>query len=500
MSNTLNPEPKTNSNMTNQLSSLKPKPLWNFFHELTQIPRPSKHEEKVRQYIISFGRNHGLEIIEDGIGNLIIRKPATPGMENRKGVILQAHLDMVPQKNEETRHDFKTDPLDPWIDGEWIKAKGTTLGADNGIGIAAAMAVLASEDIQHGPLEALFTIDEETGMTGAFGITDGLISGDILLNLDSEDEGELYIGCAGGTNANARFTYSKVTVPDGMAAFKLTVKGFKGGHSGLDIPLGRGNSNKILNRLLWISRTQFGLRLASIDGGSLRNAIPRESFAVVVIPETEKTRFLEYVKEFAGTVKKELSAVEPDLIILAEPASSPANLIDEQTQKNLLNAIYACPNGVIRMSNEMPGLVETSTNLAIVKSDDREIKIQCLLRSSVDTAKDDLEHMIQSVFELAGAEISFDGQYPGWKPNPGSPILKVMQDVYQQRFGKIPEIKAIHAGLECGILGGVYDHWDMISFGPTIRFPHSPDEKVNIPSVAKFWDFLVATLGQIPER
>jgi len=486
--------------MTNPFSSLQPQPLWTYFYELTQIPRPSKYEEKVRRYVIDFGKNLGLETIEDAVGNVIIRKPATPGMENRKGIILQAHLDMVPQKNEDTDHDFKQDPLKPWVDGDWVKATGTTLGADNGIGIAAAMAVLASADLQHGPVEALFTIDEETGMTGAFGIQAGLIQGDILLNMDSEDEGELYIGCAGGTNANVQFTYQDVAVPSGMAAFKLTVKGLKGGHSGLDIPLGRGNSNKILNRLMWVSQNRFGLRLSSIDGGSLRNAIPRESFAVVTIPEAQKEPFLDYAKEFKDMVRNELSAVEPDLTILVDPVAKPAFLMDEKTQHNLLNAIYACPNGVIRMSNEMQGLVETSTNLAIVKSENGEVKTQCLLRSSVDSAKTDLEQMIQSVFELAGAEIQFDGQYPGWKPNPDSPILKLMQDVYQKRFGKVPEIRAIHAGLECGILGGVYTHWDMISFGPTIRFPHSPDEKVNIGTVEKFWIFLVETLKDIPGK
>ncbi|NQV01693.1 MAG: aminoacyl-histidine dipeptidase, partial [Bacteroidia bacterium] len=484
----------------NKLLTLQPQSLWKYFYELTQIPRPSKHEEKVSQYVIDFGKEHGLETIVDEVGNVIIRKPATPGMENRKGVILQAHLDMVPQKNEDTDHDFKIHPLKPYVDGDWVKAEGTTLGADNGIGVAAAMAVLAAEDLQHGPVEALFTIDEETGMTGAFGLKAGVIQGDILLNTDSEDEGELYIGCAGGTNANVRFTYQEVEVPDGMSAFKLTVKGLKGGHSGLDIPLGRGNSNKILCRLMWVAERQFSLRLSSIDGGSLRNAIPRESFAVIGIPESNKEAFLSYVKEFTEIVLKELSAVEPDLTILVEPVATPSKLIDEQIQHNMLNAIYACPNGVIRMSNEMPGLVETSTNLAIVKSANGEINLQCLLRSSVDSAKTDLEQMIQSVFELANAEVMFDGQYLGWKPNPESSILKVMLNVYEKKFGKVPEIRAIHAGLECGILGGAYPNWDMISFGPTIRFPHSPDEKVNITTVEKFWDFLVETMKDIPMK
>ncbi|MFH1296665.1 MAG: aminoacyl-histidine dipeptidase [Bacteroidota bacterium] len=486
--------------MSHELLTLQPQSLWKYFYELTQIPRPSKHEAEVSQYVVEFGKKHGLETIVDEVGNVIIRKPATPGMENRKGVILQAHLDMVPQKNEDTDHDFNKHPLKPYVDGEWVKASGTTLGADNGIGVAAAMTVLVSSDLQHGPVEGLFTIDEETGMTGAFGLKAGLIQGDVLLNMDSEDEGELYIGCAGGTNVNARFTFQEVKVPAGMTTFKLTVKGLKGGHSGLDIPLGRGNSNKILNRLMWVAEREFGLRLSSINGGSLRNAIPRESFAVVGIPESNTTAFLTFVKELAVIVHKELSAVEPDLTILVEKVAAPATFIDDQTQHNLLNAIYACPNGVIRMSNEMEGLVETSTNLAIVKSANGEIHLQCLLRSSVDSAKTDLEQTIQSVFEMAGAEIMFNGQYQGWKPNPDSPILKVMLEVYEKKFGKVPEIRAIHAGLECGILGGAYPNWDMISFGPTIRFPHSPDEKVNITTVEKFWDFLVETLKDIPVK
>jgi dipeptidase D len=484
--------------MSKEILNLEPKPLWKNFYSLTQIPRPSKHEVKVQEFALKFGKDLGLESFVDEVGNVIIRKPATPGMENRKGVILQGHLDMVPQKNSDTAHDFVKDPIDAVIDGEWVRAKGTTLGGDNGMGVAAAMAILESKDIPHGPVEALFTCDEETGMTGAFGLKAGLLKGDILMNLDSEDEGELYIGCAGGTNANVEFTYTDSPVPANVAAFKLSVTGLKGGHSGVDIHLGRGNSNKVLNRLLWISTKNFGLRLASIDGGSLRNAIPRESFAVITLPTDKKDAFLKYVKEYTTVVRKELSAVEPDLKIEAVSCDLPKSLIDEKTQINLLNAVYGCPNGVIRMGNEMVGLVETSTNLAIVKSENGIIKIQCLLRSSVDSAKEDLEQMMRSVFESAGAKIIFDGQYPGWKPNPQSPILKAMQDIYQKKYGKVPEIKAIHAGLECGLLGGVYPHWDMISFGPTIRYPHSPDEKVNIKTVQLFWDFLVETLKEIP--
>jgi dipeptidase D len=458
--------------MSNDILNLEPNRLWHHFYSLTQIPRPSKKEERIREFIISFGKNLGLETIVDEVGNVIIRKPATPGMENRKGVVLQGHLDMVPQKNSDKVHNFEKDPIEPLIDGEWVKANGTTLGADNGMGVAAAMAILESTVIPHGLIEALFTTDEETGMTGAFGIKPGFLKGDILMNMDSEDEGELYIGCAGGTNANIKFTYTEVQVPAGVTAFKLSATGLKGGHSGVDIHLGRGNSNKVLNRFLWHSAKKHGLRLASIDGGSLRNAIPRESYAIITVPNEMKEGFMKCLGEYAADVKKELSAVEPDMKMEAVPIDLPSFLMDEKTQNNLLSAIYGCPNGVIRMSNEMAGLVETSTNLAIVKSENGVIKVMCLLRSSVDSAKTDLEQMMQSVFELAGAEVVFDGQYPGWKPNPASPILKAMQDIYKNKYGNIPEIKAIHAGLECGLLGGVYPNWDMISFGPTIRYPH----------------------------
>ncbi len=486
--------------MSKEILNLEPKNLWKNFYSLTQIPRPSKKEAMARDYVVKFGKDLGLETIVDEVGNVIIRKPATKGMEKRKGVVLQGHLDMVPQKNSDKIHDFEKDPIDAYIDGEWVRARGTTLGADNGMGVAAAMAVLESKDLQHGMVEALFTIDEETGMTGAFGIKAGVLKGDILMNLDSEDEGELYIGCAGGTNANVKFTYSEVAVPSDVAAFKVSVTGLKGGHSGVDIHLGRGNSNKALNRFLWHAAKKHGLRLASIDGGSLRNAIPRESFAWVTVPEGMKADFLACIKDFAVTMQKELSSVDPDLKLEAVPSDMPKKLIDEKTQNGLFNALYGCPNGVVRMSNEMPGLVETSNNLAIVKSENGTIRVHCLLRSSVDSAKMDLEHMILSIFTLAGAEVVFDGQYPGWKPNPDSPILKTMQEIYQKKFGKLPEIKAIHAGLECGLLGGVYPSWDMISFGPTIRYPHSPDEKVNIETVKKFWDYLVETLKNVPAK
>ena len=488
--------------MSNKIIQLKPAEVWANFQQLTRIPRPSKHEDKIRQFMVDFGKSLGLETILDEAGNVIIRKPATPGMENRKGVILQGHLDMVPQKNSDKTHDFATDPIETIIDGEWVKANGTTLGADNGIGVAAAMAVLASKELAHGPIEALFTATEETGMDGAIGLKAGVLNGDILINMDSEDEGELYVGCAGGEDANACFNYTKVPVPAESISFKLNVTGLKGGHSGMDIVLGRGNANKIFFRVLKEAYKVCGLRLSSISGGNLRNAIPREAFGIVTVPYETADKLVGLVAGLASVIKRELSATEPTLKIELTKTEMPGSLIDEKTQINLTHAIVACPNGVIRMSDSMPGLVETSTNLAIVQSNSatKTIQIACLMRSSVDTAKSDLGSRMDSVFTLAGAEVSLTGAYPGWKPNMDSPILKTMQQVYQNKYGRIPEIKAIHAGLECGILGGKYPNWDMISFGPTIRFPHSPDEKVNIESVAKFWDYLVETLKNIPTK
>ncbi len=486
--------------MSNKISELDPKVLWKHFYSLTQIPRPSKKEEKIITFMKKFGEDLGLETIVDEVGNVIIKKPATPGMENRKTVVLQGHLDIVPQKNSDKTFDFETDPIEPFIDDGWVTADGTTLGADNGMGVAAAMGILESDDLQHGPVEALFTIDEETGMTGAFGLKPGILDGDILINMDSEDEGELYVGCAGGTNGNMKITFTEENVPDGHKAFKLELSGLKGGHSGIDIPLEKGNSNKLLNRYMWHAAKKHGLRIGEIDGGSLRNAIPRESFAIVTVPAAGEKEFLECVKEYEQIFKNEFSSIDPDLKLEAKPAEMPESVMDKVSQEKLLNAIYACPNGVVRMSTDMEGLVETSTNLAIIKSEGNEVKIQCLMRSSVDTAKEDLKNMFTSVFEPVGIDVVFDGEYQGWKPNMDSSILKIMQDVYNKKFGKVPEIKAIHAGLECGILGGVYPNMDMISFGPTIRFPHSPDEKVNIETVAKFWEFLLETLKAIPVK
>jgi dipeptidase D len=486
--------------MSNSITNLEPKILWKHFYNLTQIPRPSKHEKAAADFVFNFGKQLGLETIVDEAGNVIIRKPATPGLENRKGIILQGHLDMVPQKNSDKKHDFEKDPIEAYIDGDWVTADGTTLGADNGIGVAAAMAVLEDKSLVHGPIEALFTIDEETGMTGAFNLKPNVLKGDILMNLDSEDEGELYVGCAGGLDANIKLAYKEDKSPAAHSFIKLSVTGLKGGHSGLDINTGRANSIKLLFRFLRFAEKNFNIRISSIDGGSLRNAIPREAFAVVGVPNDKVQRFEAELKNHLNIYKSEFSLVEPDLAFIFEKVDAPSTVIDVKSQWSIIRAIFGCPNGVIRMSDSMPGLIETSTNLARVYTKDGKIIAQCLLRSSVDSSKEALAEKIASVFELAGADIVFEGAYPGWKPNMDSAILKVMSNVYNTNWNKIPEIKAIHAGLECGILGGAYPNLDMISFGPTIRYPHSPDEKVKIDTVDMFWKFLVQVLKNAPAK
>lgn len=485
--------------MSDEMLQLEPRALWQHFYSLTRIPHPSGHEENIRAFIAGFGRDLGLETIVDEAGNVIIRKPAISGMEQCQGVILQAHLDMVPQKNSGTIHDFERDPIEAFIVGDWMRAAGTTLGADNGIGVAAAMAVLESTELRHGPLEVLFTSEEETGMNGAIGLKPRLLRGRILMNLDSEDEGKLFIGCAGGLNATMKFSYIGQPVPRVCKGFRIKVSGLKGGHSGMDINLGRGNANKIMNRVLYEEHARHGLLLASIEGGSLRNAIPRESNATVAVPSTSEKAFLEGLSVLASAIKQELSSADPDLNIEVFPVATPDKVVEERVAVRLLKAVYACPNGVMRMSGELEGLVETSNNLAMVTSGPDTITVKCLLRSSVDSARDDLQAMIRSLFDLAGAVTVFDGGYPGWKPNPDSPVLKCMREIYNSKFGKIPEVKAVHAGLECGIIGGIYPELDMISFGPTIRYPHSPDEMVDIASVRKFWVFLVEILASLPE-
>ena len=482
------------------IRNLEPKALWNNFYSLTQIPRPSGKKEEIGRFLVEFGQKLGLETLQDETGNVLVRKPATPGMEDRKAVVLQSHMDMVPQKNSNVDHNFEKDPIEAFVDGEWVRANNTTLGADNGIGVAAAMTILQSTDIPHPAIEMFITVDEETGMFGAFGLQPGFLKGDILINMDSEDEGELYVGCAGGLDANITFRYSEVEVPEGDVAFKLSLTGLKGGHSGVDINLQRANANKLMFRFLKNAVAEHEARLCCIEGGNLRNAIPREAFAVVTVPAGNEDDLLETVADFETLFTEEFSGVEEGISFKAERTDRIKGLMPEEIQDDLINAVTACPNGVYRFIPEVPEVVETSNNVAIVKSNGETVEVKCLIRSSVESRKEELASMIESTFTLAGAKVEFSGAYPGWKPNLESPILKEMIKVYETNYGKTPKIMIIHAGLECGILGTHYPEMDMISFGPTIRFPHSPDEKVNIETVQKFWDYLQKTLAEIPKK
>lgn len=484
----------------NDIRQLEPKALWQHFYSLTQVPRPSGKKEPVGTFIENFGKSLGLETLRDEVGNVLVRKPATPGMENRKAVVLQAHMDMVPQKNSGIAHNFETDPIQAYVDGDWVTAKDTTLGADNGIGVAAAMAVLESKDIAHPAIEMFITVDEETGMFGAFGLQPGFLKGDILINMDSEDEGELYVGCAGGLDANITFAYQEVEVPEGDVALKVSLTGLKGGHSGVDIHLQRANANKLMFRFLKEAVAEYEARLASIDGGSLRNAIPREAFAVITVPEEGVQDILDFAAECQELFTEEFKGVEGNITLSVEQVDLPSGLLPEEIQDDLINGVTACFNGVYRVLPELPSVVETSNNLAIIKSNGKTVELKSLLRSSVDSRKEELASVIESTFALAGAKIEFTGGYPGWKPNLDSPILKEMTTVYENKYGKTPKVMIIHAGLECGILGTNYPNMDMISFGPTIRYPHSPDEKVNIATVKMFWDYLVETLANIPVK
>lgn len=486
--------------MNQDILSLEPKSIWKNFAKLNAVPRASKKEEKVIAFMVAFGKSLGLETITDKVGNVIIKKPATPGMENRKTVVLQSHLDMVHQKNADVDFDFDTEGIKMYVDGDWVKAKGTTLGADNGLGVATIMAILESNDITHPPIEALFTIDEETGMTGAMGLDENVLSGDILLNLDTEEDDEIDIGCAGGIDVTAKRTYKEEQTPEGTIAYKITVKGLQGGHSGMDIHKGLGNANKIMNRLLFDGYENFGLRIAKIEGGGLRNAIPRESFAVVVVDSIQHDAFVFEFNQMAAIIKNELKTVEPSLTIHAEVTDLPEKVMELGVQEGITRAIYAAHNGVYAMSNDMPDLVETSNNIANVLIKDGTIKVGCLTRSSVESAKLDLANALRAAFELAGCEVTFSGSYPGWKPNVNSEILQVLQSNYKKLFAQEPKVVACHAGLECGILGQHYPDMDMISYGPTIKGAHSPDERVSISSVQKFWKFTKEILNNIPAK
>ena len=483
------------------IEHLEPQIVWKNFYALTRIPRPSKHEAKVIEYLYQWGTSHGFETIKDETGNIIIRVPATPGMENRKGVILQGHMDMVPQKTSDSEHDFLTDPISAYVDGEWVTADRTTLGADNGIGVALGLAALEDPSVQHGPIEVLVTYDEETGMTGANCLKPGVLKGDILLNLDSEEEGELCVGCAGGLDASAVFKYHKYIVPAGYKGLKITIKGLQGGHSGMDISLYRANANKAMARILLPLIELLGAKVVSLSGGSLRNAIPFESESEIAVPKEN----LDAVKKLIGSIFAEIKAEfidsDPSAVLYVDEVPVAKKFIQGSVMLRAVKGIIAAPHGVIRMSRTMEGLTETSINLAIVRTEKGKITVHSLMRSAIDTAKSYLADRVRCVWELAGAdEIEFKGGYSGWTPKLGTEINKVCMDQYEKVYGHPMKIMATHGGLECAIMGAKYPNWEMVSIGPTIKYPHSPDERVNIASVARTWEYLKAILANIPVK
>ena len=487
--------------MSQEIRNLEPKALWNKFADLNAVPRPSKKEERVIAFMKNFGESLGLETFEDEIRNVVIRKPATAGMENRKVIVLQGHLDMVHQKNSDTVFDFDIQGIDMYIDGDWVRARGTTLGADNGLGVAAIMAILESTDIPHPAIEALFTIDEETGMTGALNLKGGILQGQILLNLDTEEDDEIDIGCAGGIDVTATAEYDEEETPEGSVGYTITVKGLKGGHSGMDIHKGLGNANKIMNRLLFDGFDNFGLQIAEIKGGSLRNAIPRESQAKVIIAEVYDEAFVFDMQQIVNEIKTEFKITEPNFEVVFEKiAAAPTKVMPTIAQFYFVRSMYTAHNGVYRMSADFDDLVETSNNIAKVIVGDGQLSVQCLTRSSVETSKFDLANALRSAFELMGCEVEFSGSYPGWTPNSESEILDVLVPIYEKQNGEKPKVVACHAGLECGILGTNYPDMDMISFGPTIHGAHSPDERASISSAQKYWKFVLEILSNIPVK
>ena len=483
------------------IKDLKPQVVWNNFYQLTQIPRPSKHEGKVIEYLYNWGVSRGFETIKDDTGNIIIRVPATPGCEKMRGVILQGHMDMVPQKTSDSPHNFLTDPINAYVDGEWVTADRTTLGADNGIGVAMGLSVLEDKSVKHGPVEVLVTYDEETGMTGANCLKPGVLKGDILINLDSEDEGELCVGCAGGLDVSASFKYRKYAAPAGYKGLEITVKGLQGGHSGMDISLYRANANKVMARILLPLIEILGAKVVNFTGGSLRNAIPFEADATILLPEENLAAAKKMIDNIFAEVKAEFGDSDPSAVLFVKDQKPAAYYIPTSVMLRAVKAMIACPSGVIRMSQTMPGLTETSINMAIVRTEKGRITVHSLMRSAVDTAKADLAERVRCVFELAGAnEIKFAGGYSGWTPKLDTPMNKVMMEQYEKVYGKPMKIMATHGGLECAIMGAKYPNWEMVSVGPTIRYPHSPDEKVNIASVERTWDYLKAVLANVPEK
>ena len=483
-----------------ELSQLSPQPLWDIFAKICSIPHPSYHEEQLAEHIMGWAKEKGLHAERDQVGNILIRKPATAGMENRKPVVLQAHLDMVPQKNNDTVHDFTKDPIQPYIDDDWVKARGTTLGADNGIGMASALAVLADDSVEHGPLEVLLTMTEEAGMDGAFGLQANWLQADILINTDSEEEGEIYMGCAGGIDFISTLPLSREAVPAGYQTFKLTLKGLKGGHSGGDIHLGLGNANKLLARFLAGHAAELDLRLVDFNGGTLRNAIPREAFATVAVPAAKADELKKLSSVYLDILKNELSAKEKNLTVVLESVTTDKAALTVQSRDTFVQLLNATPNGVIRNSDVAKGVVETSLNVGVVTMSDDSAEIICLIRSLIDSGKEYVVSMLESLGTLAGAKTSAKGSYPGWQPDASSPVMALVRETYQRLFNSTPNIQVIHAGLECGLFKKPYPNMDMVSIGPTITGPHSPDEQVHIESVGHYWTLLTELLKAIPAK
>ena len=482
------------------LNQLYPQPLWQWFETICSIPHPSKHEQMLSQHIQDWATAQNLEYIEDHVGNLIIKKPATAGMEDRKTVCIQAHLDMVPQKNNDKEHDFEKDPIEAYVDGDWVTANGTTLGADNGIGMSSALAILGSSEIKHGPLEVLLTIDEEAGMTGAFGLQAGVLEADILINTDSEQEGEIYMGCAGGVDAELKVPMAWEGVEPSQTAFKLDVKGLKGGHSGVNIHMGRGNANKLLARFLFAHADELALELAKFTGGSLRNAIPREAEIIFTVPADKVELLNQRVDQFDATVRAELATADGEVVFGLTQTDKPEKVMAEKSQDDFIALLNAAPNGVIRMSDDVEGVVETSLNVGVITTEEEHVSVLCLIRSLIDSGRTEVEGMLAALAKLGGAEVEFSGAYPGWKPDNSSSVMALVNETYHDIYKKEPDIMVIHAGLECGLFKKPYPEMDMVSIGPTIRYPHGPDEKVLIETVGQYWELLLAVLERIPAK
>ena len=483
-----------------EVKDLKPELIWQCFDEITKVPRPSTHEEQIRTFLLDFAKKHGIEAKTDKTGNVVMRKPATKGHENAPTVVLQSHMDMVAEKNNDVKHDFLKDPIETYVDGDWVKARGTTLGADNGIGMAAAMAVMIDDTLEHGPVEALFTVNEEIGLEGAQNLGKDMISGTMLLNLDSEDDGEIFVGCAGGIDTTAIFTYNRSFAPENFKYLRVSVTGLLGGHSGGDIHLGRANANKVIARFIWECSQRWDIEVSTFDGGNLRNAIPREAYAVFGILSDHREEVIRHLNKYAAAIRNEYEGVEPGMNLTIEEVERPEFCIDSKTSLALIRALYSAPHGVISMSRDLENLVETSTNLAAVKMiEDNKIKVTTSQRSSVESRKNDIAGQVEAHFQLAGAEVSHSDGYPGWAPNMKSPIMRLSAEAYEELFGVKPAIKAIHAGLECGLFLSKYPHLDMVSFGPTMTGVHSPDEKLLIPTVEKFWRHLCRVLKKVAQ-